>query len=166
MINQIADLAKQKGICDEWLAVMRAKSSWRNLCTMYFSGSDWSMKQDFPNIELARQIKDHTAKYGLLTDFIGEFTFANSKKENQKAFLGNSKVIISAEDFSANEIIVRHNSEVTVNASEHSYTIINVLDDAKLTVNNNGGVVHVYYYGSEKTMILTGSRIDVKKSIL
>lgn len=164
MINKIANLAEKKGICAEWLAVMRAKGSWKNLCTMYFAGSDWSMKNDFPNEEMARQIKDDTLKYGLLTDFVGELIFKNGRKENQKAFLGNSKVVISAEDFSANEIIMRHNSEVTVNASKHSYTIINVLDDAKLTVNNRGGVVHIYCYGSEKNIILTGAHVDVKKS--
>lgn len=167
MKTNIPQLAKKLGICKEWHSNMLKFGSWKNLCAMYFSGSDWSMEKDFPDEELARQIKEETAEYGILTDFEGSINLSKSIVEHQRAFLGNSKVTINATDFSASLIIMRHNSRLILNVSEFAYVIINVMDRAKVKINCEKefrGVVSVYTYG-ENTTISAPESIIIKKAI-
>ena len=140
--QKIISQAKEKGLCKDYLSQFKSDNSLKHLCEKYFIGSDWAMDKDFPNLELLREVKAQTEQYGLFTDYKG--TIENTK---QVAIFGNSEVNLYANDFSVNEIYIRHNSEVAINANQYAYMVINVLDNAKVSIqclDESKAVVYVY----------------------
>jgi hypothetical protein len=153
--------AKEKGLCKDYLSQFKSDNSLKNLCEKYFIGSDWAIEKDFPSLEILRKVKEQTKQYGLFTDHTD-----NIENVKKVAIFGNSKLDLYANDFSVNEIYIRHDSDVKINGNQYAYMIIIVLDNSKVSIqclDQSKAVVYVYgnntkinYVGNVKINYING----------
>ena len=157
--KEIALEAKKKNICKEWFSEMTKQSDIKKLCEMYFSGDDWSMKNDFPSLDILRKFKGNSGQYGLYTDF-------NGSLENKKntALFGNSEATIVYSGYFAGTLIIRHDSKAKIKISENAYLVVNILDNAFVEIEaTDHAKVHVFQYGKNSNLNITGNVEVIKK---
>lgn len=146
-------------ICDEFYQNMMTFSNYRQLASMYFRGSDWSMENDFPNIEILKKHKGGLLPCGLVTD-VSE-TYSNQR---YLAVFGESNVTLKYDAFSVGDVIIRHNSKAVIEASGNTFLIINILDNAEVEINcSDDAKVAVYDYG-QNTKVNTVGNVKIVPS--
>lgn len=128
-LKQVYKQAVKNNLCMEWQGRMRADLSLKNLCKMYFSGDDWSMENDFPSLNILREFKGQSDKYGLYTDFSGKKT-----NEQDSAYFGISNILIGYNMYSVGKVIIRHQTKAKIIAKDHAIVIVNLLDNAELEI--------------------------------
>jgi len=148
------ELRKSKiEICDEYYQNMMTFSSYAQLAMMYFKGSDWSMENDFPTVDILRKHKEGLLPCGMMTD-VSE-TYSNRR---YLAILGNSNSVLKYDAFSVAEIIIRHNSKVLIQASGNAFLVINIMDNAEIEIECiEDAKVSVYDYGQNTKIISEGN---------
>lgn len=153
-------IKKQKiNICDEWISNMNTFSNYSQLATMYFKGSDWSMENDFPNLEILRKHRGALLPYGMMTD-VKESIF----NKRYLAVFGDSNVKLKYTGFAVGELIIRHKSIANIEVIDNAYLVINILDEAMVKIDcKDDAKVIVYNYCSSK-IESTGNVIIHKKS--
>lgn len=148
--KEIIKMAADKKICQPWHEQMKKDSSLQNLCRMYFDGDDWSIENDFPNLETLRKFKGESNPYGLFTDHKAVFKTVTVAKL-KTAFFGNSDVSLSYAGFTVAEVIIRHQSKATITVFDHAVLKITILDNAEVeVVSNPNASVSIYTYGNSK----------------
>ncbi len=154
--------AKNKGLCKEYVSDFQKDGSLKNLCAKYFEGSDWTMKKDFPSMQMLRAFKGESEEFGLHTDYKGDDFNVNSIHK-QMAFFGDSEAKINVSGFSVFEIYIRHNSKININAKGNARLIICLLDNTTVKVNcaDESNAV-IYQYGKSSNFNITGA-VDVKE---
>ncbi|REC56964.1 hypothetical protein DRF62_02060 [Chryseobacterium piscium] len=156
--NNILNLAKKQNLCKDYQEKMKNDSSLENLCQMYFEGDDWSMKNDFPDIETLRAFKGKSDIYGLHTDYIG-----SNKSEFEAAYFGESKIELSYNSYSVSKLILRHDTKAKIKASGNAILIINILDNAEVEIEcMEKASVTVFQYDSNQ--VKSTGNVKVHKS--
>ncbi|TDX83993.1 hypothetical protein [Epilithonimonas xixisoli] len=146
-------------ICEEFYQNMMTFSNYAQLATMYFKGSDWSMENDFPRLELLRKHKVGLLSVGMVTDV--KETYNNIR---YLAVFGDSEVNINYSGYSVAQVIIRHNSKVKIIVKDESKIQINILDNAEIEIDcQDNAVVSVYDYG-KNTKIKTSGNIKITPS--
>ena len=157
--KEIALEAKKKNICKEWFSEMTKQSDIKKLCEMYFKGDDWSMKNDFPSLDILRKFKGNSDQFGLHTDFNGLL-----KDKKNTALFGESEVTIDYSGYFAGTLIIRHDSKAKIQISENAYLVINLLDNAFVEIEaTDHAKVHVFQYGKNSNFKITGNVEVIKK---
>lgn len=143
-------------ICDEYYKNMMSFSNYAQLASMYFKGSDWSMENDFPRIDILRKHKGCLLPYGMVTD-VSE-AYSNTR---YLAVFGESEVNLIYKDYSVGQVIIRHESKASVKAYGNSKVFINVLDNAQVVIDcEDEASVTVYDYG-KNTKIKTQGNVKI-----
>lgn len=156
--NNILSLAKKHNLCKPWQEKMKNDSSLESLCQMYFEGDDWSMENDFPDIETLRAFKGKSDIYGLHTDYIG-----SNKSEFEAAYFGESKIELSYNSYSVSKLILRHDTKAKIKASGNAILIINILDNAEVEIEcMEKASVTVFQYDSKQ--VKSTGNVKVHKS--
>lgn len=125
---------------------MSSNLSIENLCQMYFDGDDWSMENDFPNLETLREFKGKSEVHGLFTDFVGM-----PNNLSKAAFFGKSYAHLIYSGFSVSQLVIRHQTQAIIKAAENAIVIINLLDEAELEIDCiENARVEVFSYGTGK----------------
>lgn len=145
VVSQVKKILNKGGICEEWYLEMLENDSIENLCRMWFAGSDWSVKNDFPKLETLQQFKGKSEPFGLFTDFVGEI----EPKLHQMAFFGSSDVVLKYFDFGTGQIYLRHNSKLQMYVEKGSFVELNLLDDATAEVCGQGNIT---IYGNKNNV--------------
>lgn len=142
MINrEIHDLAVTKGICKDWAKKLKNATN-KELSEMFFDGSDWAFKYDFPTIDLLKDYKG-VKEFGLVLDAENE-TF---KGIERLAFFGDGKAKVVYENFEVADVYVRHGSDVEINASNYAIVSVSVEDNASVhIVKDSTAKVNVRWY--------------------
>lgn len=142
--KEILRLATDINLCKPWQEKMKNDLSLKNLCQMYFDGDDWSMENDFPNLETLRKFKGQSEVHGVFTDYVG---MPNNLPK--AAFFGKSNVQMIYNGFSVSQLVIRHETRATIKASENAIVIINLLDDAEIEIDCiENARVEVFTYGN------------------
>ncbi|NML70026.1 hypothetical protein HHL23_09455 [Chryseobacterium sp. RP-3-3] len=146
--KEILKLATDINLCKPWQEKMKNDLSLKNLCQMYFDGDDWSMENDFPNIETLRNFKGKTEIHGLFADYIGM-----PNVSSKMAFFGDSDVKLNFVGFAKKQyvsvLILRHNVKAKITASDNAIVIINILDNAEVEIEAvENSRVDVFSYGN------------------
>ncbi|WP_426473449.1 hypothetical protein [Chryseobacterium balustinum] len=143
--NNILSLAKKHDLCKPWQEKMKNDSSLENLCKMYFAGDDWSMENDFPNLETLRAFKGKSDVFGIHTDFIG-----SNVNEFEAAYFGDSDVRLMYDGFSVGKLILRHNTKAKIQTKDNAVLFINLLDNAEVEIEClDKALVNVFCYGNQ-----------------
>lgn len=146
--KQLARLGKKKEMCREFSDMLKETNDRDKIIDMYFEGINYCLANDFPGREfIKKEFGDLLPHRGILLDKL-----ISTSSEKKLVILGKSSGTISVSDYSVNEFFVAHDSKISLNASDHSYTIIDVYDlaqvdinvsgNAKVVVNKYGGVVN------------------------
>ncbi|MEE6129174.1 hypothetical protein V2E39_17375 [Chryseobacterium arthrosphaerae] len=128
-LKDVLKKAVRYNLCQEWQGKMKADLSLENLCRMYFDGDDWSMSNDFPDINILREFKGQSEKYGLYTDYSGKNT-----NEQNSAYFGSSNVTVGYNMFNVGKLILRQDTKAKIIAKDHAIVIVNLLDKAELEI--------------------------------
>lgn len=129
---KLKDVFKQavnNNLCKEWQGKMKSDLTLENLCRMYFDGDDWSMENNFPSLDILREFKGQSEKYGLYTDYSGK----NTNHQNS-AYFGSSNVTVGYNMFNVGKLILRHDTKAKIIAKDHAIVIVNLLDKAELEI--------------------------------
>lgn len=146
-------------ICDEYYQNMITFTNYAQLAAMYFRGSDWSMENDFPRIDILKKHQGGLLPYGMITD--GSGTYSNQK---YLAVFGDSDLSLKYDAFSVGNIIIRHNSKATIEASGNAFLIINIIDNAEVEINcTDDAKISVFDYG-QNTKIKTSGNVKIVPS--
>ncbi|WP_062699392.1 hypothetical protein [Chryseobacterium indologenes] len=144
-LQEIYIQAKQIGLSHQCNERMTADLSIRNLCEMYFDGDDWSMANDFPEVEVLREYRGKSEVFGIFTDYIGM-----PNNLNKAAFFGNSDIKMIYNGFSVSQIVLRHNTKAKITAAENAIVIINIIDNAEVDIECiENARVEVFQYGGK-----------------
>lgn len=156
--KEMALQAKKDGICNDAFSKMCKMVDVKELCELYFSGSDWSMKNDFPRLEILKKFKGNSEQYGLYTDY--NDTINNVQRV---ALFGSSNVEINCDGFFAGILIVRHNSRAKIKVSGNAILNINILDNSFVEIEaDDDSAVNVYQYSEHSDFKIKGN-VEVKK---
>ena len=117
---------------------------------MYLKGIDFCLANDYPQNDFIREhFKGVMEKQGVFLD-------DNIKVENKPkcVCLGKTCGRIEAKGYEVCEIFVKHNSELNVVAKDNAFVMIDIYDDAvisvyasdraKVCVNHHGGSINRY----------------------
>ncbi|WP_284461638.1 hypothetical protein [Chryseobacterium sp.] len=144
-LQEIYIQAKQVGLswnCDER---MTSDLSIKNLCEMYFDGDDWSMKNDFPKLEILRDFKGKSEVYGIFTDYVGM-----PNNLSKSAFFGNSDIRMIYNCYSVSQLVLRHQSKAKITVADNAILIINILDTVEVDIECiENARVEVFQYGGK-----------------
>lgn len=129
MINaEIHNIAVKKGICKDWAKRLKNATD-KQLAEMFFNGSDWAFENDFPTKALLNEY-DGVKDFGLCLDVNNE-TFTSVENV---AFFGNSKATLIYNNFEVADVYVRHDSNVTIEATNYAIVNVSVEDQAKVFI--------------------------------
>lgn len=157
--DNLADEASKAGICKEWEVLIRESKSLSFVCNLFFKGSDWSMANNFPSVELVKPMKAEVKKFGLI---INDKEDSNNVKNNNIALIGNSFFTAVFSGYDVKDLYVRDSSVLNISASDN--VIINVTATGKSVLilkAVNNAVINVYCEGS--VLIIPDGNINVNK---
>lgn len=159
-MNDIINRARELNICDEWYGKMCENPQMRHFCVMYFRGDDWALENDFPTLDLLRKYKGETEEFGLYTDYKGIFI-----NPNKLAFFGSSRVELEYNAFGVGYLNIRHDSKAKIKVKDNAILVINILDNAEVEIDAEGGArVSVYQYSDKAKVEGKGAvRIRARK---
>lgn len=157
LFKKIADESLKLGICDKWYNLIKGSQNMEFVAKLFFLGSDWSMENNFPNLELAREIKHLIEPYNILVDFDKQIHHLY----DEMALIGNSNIEVKHSGFEVVNYYVRDNSILKLKASENC--IINItatgnsiiftesIDNAKINI-----------YKTENVGVFNRGNVNVK----
>jgi len=145
-------------LCDEWADLMSKITNYSQLSIMYFKGDDWSMKNDFPNIEVLRKHKDALLPYGMKTDI--KERLSNIER---LAIFGDSDVELEYGGYDVAKLIIRHNSKAKIKVKGNAILSVNILDNSQVEVDSFEESKTTVYNYSENSKITASGNVKIKK---
>jgi hypothetical protein len=131
--KELAKEAKEKGICEEWYKILRRTEDKHALIKMFLNGIDFCISKDFPSPRLFQSVDGIRQQYGI---FINEFV----QTENSKYVVALRRCTGSANynGFSVGQIFVKHESKLSIKATDNVFIMIDIFDDSEIEVNASG----------------------------
>lgn len=145
IIGELVAEASRKGICGEWKQMMRGAKSLDTLVQMYVRGIDFCVNEHFPSPEyMEANFKGVCERYGV---YVNEQVEA--KNARRGVFCGHTTGRVEYDGYEVAVLYVKDESEIEVEAGDHSIVTIDCFDRAKVTVRaKDGAKVTVNLYGS------------------
>lgn len=132
--RQLAQQAKEKGICEDWYKKLEHTENTADLLQMYLKGIDFCFANDFPSNEFIRKyFKGKMEDFGIFLD--DSFQLKNKLK---CVALGNCKGILTIDEYNTSEVFIKHQSEITIHANDNAFVMIDLFDDALLHLHASG----------------------------
>ena len=147
----LAAEAQAAGICSEWYNYILSAQSKERLLALYFKGFDFVEENDFPSEPLRREFDDIRRHYGIYEN--EPFSVTNTKR--LVAYTGaTGKAAFNS--YAVGQIWARKGSDVHVEASEHSYVNVYVVEGATAHIKATGkSRVTVFLHGGKVTQEAT-----------
>lgn len=134
------------GMCDEGIAGWLKYKSLDELCEHYWEGIEFII--DHPGWPSNKWLIDKVGKPTLHAHDIYVDDEVDVQNPFHAVFNGKCTGTVNADNFSAPELYVRHNSEITVNAKDAAILHINLFDNAKIIVHcDRFATCTIYKYG-------------------
>lgn len=143
--KELAKQAKLHGICQDWYNDLKTLEDKRKMAEMYLNGIDFCLANDYPSNDYIRaNFSDVINEFGIYLD--DKFSTINPPK---CVLLGNANGLVDITGFTVAELFAKHDSTLTVNASDNSFVMVDVFDTAGVyvTVKDNAKVC-VNLYGN------------------
>lgn len=128
--KELAKAAQDKGICTDWLIDLNETNDIEKLLSMYIQGIDFCLANNYPDNEYIR------ANFKGKMEHRGIYLDDDFRAENCRVVvaLGQCSGNIELSSYQVSELFVKHESELMVVARENSFVMIDIFDNAKLTV--------------------------------
>jgi len=143
--KELAKEAKAKGICEEWYNDLQHTEDKDALLKMFLKGIDFCISEDYPSPKFFKLFDGIRQEYGIFRD-------EPIQTENSKYVVAFGKCEGTAKysGYSVGQIFVKHESKLTIAASENSFVMIDIFDDSIIEINASGSAkVCVNQYGGQ-----------------
>ena len=164
--KKLRDRAIELGLCEQWQGEWDKDRTQDELIKMWKKGSDFCFElHDFPNKEFIKAYFDRKVLNDNLI-FVDEVV--NSVNGGDGTWVLNGKCTgkISFSGFAAARLHIRHDCEVSIEASEMSKVFVSVYDKAKISVRQRGdSSVYVYTHGEDCTVETEGDVMQRKSQM-
>lgn len=132
--KNLAREAKKKGICEDWHRELSQLTDKEDMVRMYIRGIDFCISNNYPSHDYMRaNFKGVMEKFGVfLDDKIDE---VNSKIA---VCHGTTSGSLTYYGYAVGEVIIKDRSEITINASDNAFVMVDVFDDAIVDVIASG----------------------------
>lgn len=112
-------------------------TDWKSLCWLFFTpqGREFCENNNFPSLEIFRQMKPHVAAYGVFVD-AGEIMLKNNANVG---IIGKTEAMIEYDDNTKlHRIILMHGARAVIKVS--NYAVVNVINvgNCPIEVINDG----------------------------
>ena len=133
---KVADVMKsalELGACSQ----SGKATDWKSLCWLFFTpqGREFCEKNNFPSIDVFRQMKPYVSSYGVFVDAGGIML----KNNANVGIIGETEAVLEYDDNTyVHKIIAMHNATITIKAS--NYTVVNLTNvgNCKVIIINDG----------------------------
>lgn len=124
--KELAKQAKKFDICQEWHDKLKSLDNKKAMVAMYVKGIDFCLSNDYPNNEFIRaNFKGVMEEFGVFLDDTIDLT--NTKR---CVALGRTKGRVEINEWSACDVFVKHDSELTIVAKGNAFVMIDLFDNA------------------------------------
>lgn len=128
--RKLASMAKKFGICEDWYLELKNEKNTDRILDMYLRGIDFCLANNFPSNEFIRDnFKGKINDKGIYLDSV-----LIAKDQPKVVILGSCLGRVETKDFDVCEVFIKDNSEIVITASGNSFVMVDVFDNAKLTV--------------------------------
>jgi hypothetical protein len=122
---------------------------------MFLEGIDFCISEDFPSPELFKAFDGIRQQYGIFRD-------ESIQTENSQyvAAFGKCEGTVIYTGYKTGQVFVKHESNLTVTASENSFVMVDVFDSSDIKIIASGNAkVCVNKYGGNITEVTSGNAI-------
>ena len=133
---ELRNMARKAGLCDQWFGEWKDDSDTSTLFDKYKRGIDFCIEHNYPTNDF---IKTHWDKPTLQANniFVDD---KNISKDSLKGIIivnGDCDMTLNFSAFDVADVYIRHTSKVIINAWYMARIMLNVYDDAEVTINSN-----------------------------
>lgn len=157
----LRNLARRVGLCDKWFSEWSDNETDDSLLDRYIRGIDFCIEHDYPSLGVIRSMfeDEQLRKKNIYLDTDHALLLHPSPVA---VILGKSKCTITPTAHSVSDIYIRHESEVTINASGHAIVAVSVYDNAKVKVLSTQAAKVRVYRKSPSATIECGDDVILK----
>lgn len=146
--EELYKLAKSARACHKELRELKKTQSTGEMVQLYLDNIKFCLSRDYPGNAYVRRLRQPARSKGV---FLDEKVRADNLIRG--VFLGNCRAVLDCNGASACRYYVKHDSQVTINASGFTHVVIDVFDEATITVNaSQKSKVYVYKMNGGKVI--------------
>ena len=139
--------ARDLGLCDQWYDEWDIETPQEVLIEKYIKGIDFCIKNDYPKLDFIKAYVSSKmlAKHGVFVD--GNIVESNA---HIAVLLGKSNGIIRYNGLSTGNVYIRHESELTIEATDMAKVFVETYEGCKLkAVATGNSKIFVYWHGGD-----------------
>jgi hypothetical protein len=133
IVKKLADSAKEKDICEEWLEALKKIKSENDLYEMYFKGIDFCLSSNFPSVEFMTTHFKDCNKNGIHIDKV--ISLMNPRKI---VTFGYTSGTVDINDYNISELFVKDYSSILLITGGKSFAVVDMFDNSILKVISSG----------------------------
>ena len=141
----LRERARDLGLCDQWYEEWDLNSPKEVLINKYIKGIDFCIKNDYPKLDFIKAVftGQELADNGIFADC--NIVMSNAKSA---VLLGKSNGIIRYDGLNTGNVYLRHQSELTIEATGVARVFVEVYEGCRINVVATGiAKVFVYWHG-------------------
>ena len=135
-VNNVMQAASLLGACSKSNNV----SDWKSLAWIFFTpqGREFCEKNNFPSLEMFREMKEHVANWGVFVDN-GEITRIN---DINIGLIGSTSATITYNDNTeVHKVILMHGAKARIKASNYAVILLDNIGNCEVNIDKDETVV-------------------------
>ncbi len=132
-VSDVMRSALELGACNQ----SGKATDWKSLCWLFFTpqGREFCENNNFPSIEIFRNMKPNVEKYGVYVD-AGDIQLKNNVNIG---IIGDTDAMLEYDDNTVvHKIILMHGAKATIKASNYSVINLTNVNNCQVTIINDG----------------------------
>lgn len=132
-VSDVMRSALELGACNQ----SGKATDWESLCWLFFTpqGREFCENNNFPSIEIFRNMKPNVGKYGVYVD-AGEIQLKNNVN---LGIIGDTDAMLEYDDNTVvHKIILMHGAKATIKASNYAVINLTNVNNCQVTIINDG----------------------------
>ena len=132
-VSDVMKSALELGACGQ----SGKATDWKSLCWLFFTpqGREFCENNNFPSIEIFRNMKTNVEKYGVYVD-AGDIQIKNNVNIG---IIGDTDAMLEYDDNTVvHKIILMHGAKATIKASNYSVINLTNVNNCQVTIINDG----------------------------
>ena len=132
-VSDVMRSALELGACNQ----SGKATDWKSLCWLFFTpqGREFCENNNFPSIEIFRNMKPNVVKYGVYVD-AGKIQLKNNVNVG---IIGGTDAVLEYDDNTVvHKIILMHGAKAIIKASNYAVINLTNVNNCKVTIVNDG----------------------------
>lgn len=132
-VSDVMRSALELGACNQ----SGKATDWKSLCWLFFTpqGREFCENNNFPSIEIFRNMKPNVEKYGVYVDA----GYIQLKNNVNIGIIGDTDAMLEYDDNTVvHKIILMHGAKATIKASNYAVINLTNVNNCQVTIINDG----------------------------